>query len=172
MSPVQAAPMVLFEEAHWPLVVIVGSGPYTDGDIAEYLVRFRKYATRGEPVYVLSDARAKAMPSTHYRKRIAEMADAIEAYEPKVVRATSAVLTSALLVGAARAVSFLRGGRDVTHYVSTGVEALAWLRGRAAADGVELPASAGAFARDLDDHYAAGDAPEAWLPLTQTTSKG
>jgi hypothetical protein len=144
--------VLVFYERHKPLVFIVSWGSHAPEDFDAYHAHFAKWHAARERVLVLSDPRAQEMPNAHYRKRYAEMADEITSTFPKVAHASAAVLGSALLVGAARAVAWLRkrNTNDNAFYCQTAVDGVAWLTEQGAAAKLVVPAPALELAKELD----------------------
>ncbi len=151
--------MVLFEERYHPLIIIVGWGSHAEADFEQYRTCFARWSAQKTRVLVLTDPRAQEVPSAHWRRRFAELADYIMETAPGVTVANAAVLNSALAVGAARAVTWLRRSGDQTHYCTSAVDALAWLAKQGEPDGLRIPDGAAGLAGDLDTCARRGDPP-------------
>lgn len=152
--------MLAFDERYAPLVLIVSWGEHDAADFDLYFAKFGEWHAAKKRWLVLNDTRAQSMPNAYARKRYAELADAIETEMPGVTCANAAVLGSALFVGAARAVNWLRKrSDDKTHYCNTAMEGLAWLTERGTPLGLVVPAEATAIVRELDAYARAGKNP-------------
>ncbi len=151
--------MIVFDQRYLPVVFVVTAGEHQESDFAQYQQHFRAWHAERRRLLVLSDPRAQEIPSARWRKRFAELADEIDELAPNVTFANAAVLGSTLLVGAARAVSWLRKRTDDTHYSSTAREALEWLTEKGRPAGIVPPAKARDLAQRLDEAAKRGEDP-------------
>jgi hypothetical protein len=151
--------MIVFDESHLPIIYIVNTGEYVEADIESYYSHCRALLRRGEQFATLSDVRHIKIPNAYWRKRIAEMADELDGMMRNVTIASAAVLGSSIMVGAARAVQWLRR-RDVTPFYSrTAAEAFDHLARACEREGLIVPPSARQCALDLDRAHREGTDP-------------
>jgi hypothetical protein len=155
--------MVVFDDRFFPLVVILGLKTHIEQDFETYRLHFGEWSAKKARILVLSDPRAQELPNAYWRRRFAELGDEIQSKSPNVTCANAAVLGSALLVGAARAVSWLRRGQDETFYTSSAVDALEFLIRKGQAEGLRVPGDARNLMIALDACARRGGNPETLL---------
>jgi hypothetical protein len=122
-------PMVLYDEAHWPLVVVTyPPGPVSDLGFKENLRRLDEYAERGGPIGFVLDTRDTPEPDAARRRAIADYWDSCALRFRDRFIGAAIVMSSSTGRAIFKAISWLRNRPVVLVAVATPAEGIAKLR--------------------------------------------
>jgi len=126
---IKGEPLVLYDESHWPLVVVTyPPAPVTELSFRENLRRLDEYAERGGPIGFVLDTRDAPEPDAARRRAIAEYWDSCALRFRDRFIGAAIVMSSSTGRAIFKAIMWLRNRPVVLVAVATPAEGIAKLR--------------------------------------------
>mgnify|MGYP000515669453 CR=1 FL=1 len=131
--------MLFVNIEHSPLILVVAVGEIDVGDVEQMERGLREAFAPGNPIYVVTDARAGKRPNAMVRSALAETTNRLEPLSRAQTRGSAVIVSSAVIAGTVRAIRWLIKDEDSPDFFNNAQE-VAQTVGRALFSDGDLPA--------------------------------